>query len=283
MIPNKVVTWLETEGYGKVSRVRPVGGGCINNGVILSTKTGPAFFLKTNSTASPDMFEREVEGLAALRVEGGPKVPRAYLHGKEFLLMEDLAPEAKVNNYWETFGRQMAVLHAHTNQRFGFEHDNYIGSTPQPNQWTEDGYEFYAEHRLVFQGELAAQQGLLKAHEVDAIRSLAARLRDLIPHQPASILHGDLWSGNAMTDSEGNPAIIDPAVYYGWAEADLAMTEMFGGFKERFYSAYQEIRPLAPGWRERFRLYNLYHLLNHLNLFGRGYYGQVMMVVGKFS
>lgn len=283
MIPNKVVTWLEKQGYGRVTRARPVSGGCINNGVILSTKTGPSFFLKTNQTGSPDMFEREAEGLAALQVGGGPKVPFAYLHGKEFLLMEDLAPAVKVENYWETFGRQMATLHGHTGTRFGFDHDNYIGSTPQPNQWKEDGFDFYSENRLIFQGEMAGKKGLLKAQEVEAISRVAARLRELIPSQPASILHGDLWSGNAMTDSGGNPAIIDPAVYYGWAEADLAMTELFGGFSERFYAAYVEARPLAPGWHERFRLYNLYHLLNHLNLFGRGYYSQVMAIVGKYS
>jgi fructosamine-3-kinase len=107
-------------------------------------------------------------------------------------------------------------------------------------------------------------------------------LCELVPEQPASLLHGDLWSGNAITDDRGSPAIIDPAAYYGWAEADLAMTALFGGFADRFYSAYMETRPLSSGWRERFGLYNLYHLLNHLNLFGRGYYGQVMGVVRKY-
>ena len=129
---------------------------------------------------------------------------------------------------------------------------------------------------------MAARQSLLATGEADAVRKLGKRLSELVPEQPASLIHGDLWGGNAMTDENGSPAIIDPAVYYGWAEADLAMTALFGGFNDRFYAAYIERRPLPPGWRERFGLYNLYHLLNHLNLFGRAYYGQVMGVLNKY-
>jgi fructosamine-3-kinase len=186
-------------------------------------------------------------------------------------------------DYWIAFGHQMAALHNHTHQKFGFETDNYIGSTPQPNPWTEDGYQFYAEHRFVFQAELSAKRGLLNAGEVEQVRALAQRLPELVPAQPASLLHGDLWGGNAMADRDGRPAIIDPAVYYGWAEADLAMTALFGGFTGEFYSAYNQVRPLADGWRDRFSLYNLYHLLNHLNLFGRGYYGQVIQTVRRWG
>jgi fructosamine-3-kinase len=114
------------------------------------------------------------------------------------------------------------------------------------------------------------------------VTALAGKLPDLVPAQPASLLHGDLWSGNAIADQHGQPAIIDPAAYYGWAEADLAMTALFGGFSGEFYQAYTEVRPLAPGWRERFSLYNLYHLLNHLNLFGRGYYGQMIQTLDRW-
>jgi fructosamine-3-kinase len=229
------------------------------------------------------MFSREVEGLETLSVEGGPRVPKPFLHDFDFLLMEDITPSARIPQYWEEFGRQMAVLHNHTHQKFGFHHDNYIGSTPQPNQWTEDGFHFFAHHRLIFQAEMASKRGLLTAHEAEKVGDIANRLTTLVPEQPASLLHGDLWSGNAMTDDVGSPAIIDPAAYYGWAEADLAMTALFGGFDRRFYDAYIESRPLSSGWRERFDLYNLYHLLNHLNLFGRGYHGQVMGITRKYG
>ncbi len=130
---------------------------------------------------------------------------------------------------------------------------------------------------------MAARRGLLSSKEAGQVEQLANRLRDLVPEQPASLIHGDLWGGNAMTDEKGAPAIIDPAAHFGWAEADLAMTALFGGFNDRFYSAYNQSRPMPSGWRNRFSLYNLYHLLNHLNLFGRGYHGQVMGVVRRYT
>jgi fructosamine-3-kinase len=177
----------------------------------------------------------------------------------------------------------MAALHNHTHPRFGFEADNYIGSTPQPNGWLDDGFDFYARRRLVFQAEMAGRRGLLQHGEVEQVAGIAARLQELIPEQPASILHGDLWSGNSTSDANGQPAIIDPAAYYGWAEADLAMMVLFGSPGGDFWQAYNEVRPLPNGWRQRFSLYNLYHLLNHLNLFGRGYYSQVMSSVRRFT
>jgi len=283
MIPSLVEEWLAEHGFGTVSSSHGVGGGCINCGARLVTSTGDRFFLKTNTHCPPDMFACEVAGLKALHLPGGPRVPEPYLSGPDFLIMEDLSPSKSSRDYWETFGRQMAVLHSHTGERFGFEGDNYIGSTPQQNTWMDDGYQFYREHRLNFQAELAARKGLLNHTEVDAVMAISVRLPELIPPQPASILHGDLWSGNSISDGNGQPAIIDPAAYYGWAEADLAMMVLFGAPGSQFWSAYHEIRPLEVGWRERFALYNLYHLLNHLNIFGRGYHGQVMRTVRQFS
>jgi len=283
MIPIRVVEWLAENGFGKVNSSQGVGGGCINQGTRLLTSTGDRFFLKGNSHCPLDMFACEVAGLKALNVPGGPRVPQPYICGPDFLIMEDLAPARPIADYWETFGRQMAALHNHTGEQFGFEGDNYIGSTPQPNTWTDDGYQFYAEFRLNFQAELAAQRGLLSHSEVDAVLAISARLPEIVPIQPASILHGDLWSGNSTSDAQGQPAIIDPAAYCGWAEADLAMMVLFGTPGSSFWQAYQDIRPLEAGWRERFDLYNLYHLLNHLNLFGRSYHGQVMRTIRQFA
>ncbi len=276
-------TWLAAQGFGEVTEARPRGGGCINQAYVLHTASGVTFFLKVNDRAPADMFAREAEGLQALAATRTLKVPEPYLWDATFLLMEDLQPAPARPDYWERFGHGLARMHEHIGPAFGFHHDNYIGSTPQPNPWTQDGYAFYAEHRLLYQARLAHARGLLSAQEVARVERIAQRLPDWVPPQPPSLLHGDLWSGNAMTDREGNPALVDPAAYYGWAEADLAMTALFGGFPERFYRAYLEARPLEPGWRERFSLYNLYHLLNHLNLFGTGYLPDVQAVLRRWT
>lgn len=282
MIPAEVEGWLRSHGYGEVSSQQNVGGGCINNGTRLRMSGGSSFFLKTNLAAPPDMFDREAEGLLALGKQGGQRVPEPHYHGPTFLLMEDLQPSGRIPDYWTFFGRQLAALHQVTNSQFGFYHDNYIGSTPQPNRWMEDGFLFFGEQRLVFQAQLAGRAGRMDAANVRRVEALAQRLPELVPAQPASLVHGDLWSGNAISDAFGAPALIDPAAHFGWAEAELAMTALFGAFPEAFYRAYQETRPLELGWRERFDLYNLYHLLNHLNLFGGSYLGEALAVLRRY-
>lgn len=282
-LPTTVVEWLAQHGHGAIVSSRPAAGGCINNGAHLETETGARFFLKTNTNAPADMFAREAEGLDALAATRTLRVPAVSLVGEGFLLLEDLQPAARAADYWQAFGRGLAQLHTYTYPEFGFAHDNYIGSTPQPNGWLADGYAFFAERRLNYQARLAHSRGLLTAAETAAVGRLAARLPQLVPPQPASLLHGDLWAGNAIADAHGVPALIDPAAHYGWAEAELAMTTLFGSFPAEFYAAYEAERPLEPGWRGRLELYNLYHLLNHLNLFGRSYHGQVMDVLKGYS
>jgi fructosamine-3-kinase len=278
-----VADWCLAQGLGRVTRVRSVGGGCINHGARLETESGQTCFLKTNSSTPPDMFQREAEGLTALAAPEGPRFPRPLLAGPDFLLLEDLAPAPRQPGYWETLGRQLASLHACRGERFGFEAGNYLGSTPQPNPWTDDGHAFFAEERLLYQARLARRRGLLEAADLARAERLAARLPELVPAQPAGLIHGDLWSGNAISGPKGEPALIDPAAHYGWAEAELGMTVLFGGFSEAFYRAYDETAGLLPGWRERLPLYNLYHLLNHLNLFGVGYLGQVRAILHRFA
>lgn len=283
MIPNRVREWLLQQGNGEVMRQQAVAGGCINNGARLETASGASFFLKTNSSAPEDMFSREAEGLAELRQAAGPRFPEAYLWAEEFLLLEDLAPAPRAPDYWETLGRQLAQLHGHTKSKFGFEHDNYLGTTPQPNVWMDDGFAFFAEQRLDFQAKLARDNERLTRSESGQVERLAARLPELVPQQPAALIHGDLWDGNAISDSRGAPALIDPAAHYGWPEAELGMTVLFDGFEPPFYAAYENERPLDKGWRQRLPIYNLYHLLNHLNLFGEGYHSQVMETVRQFA
>jgi fructosamine-3-kinase len=197
--------------------------------------------------------------------------------------MEDLAPGKKNSSYWIDFGKQLAALHMHTCDRYGFMHDNYIGSTLQPNAWHEDGIEFFAEQRLRYQAKLAHRRGFLALNEMHKLEKIALHLRELIPPQPASLIHGDLWSGNITSDRYGNPAIIDPAVYYGWAEADLAMMTLFGSYPKEFIISYQEVRELDAGFQERYPIYNLYHLLNHVNSFGDIYVDQVNSILKKYE
>jgi fructosamine-3-kinase len=284
-----VSIWLDENGYGQLLSRAPVGGGCINQGARLQTTSGQSFFLKTNPHAPADMFLREAEGLAVLRqaaaldFRDGLYLPLPFLSGPDFLLLEDLTPAPRQPDYWSRLGRGLAGLHQQTSPTFGFTHDNYIGSTPQPNDRVADGWNFFGHQRLIYQGKLAFDRGYLDRKALDQLNRLARRLPELVPAQTASLLHGDLWSGNVIADGLGNPALIDPAAHYGWAEAELAMTALFGGFNPVFYHAYQEVRPLEPGFWQRFPVYNLYHLLNHLNLFGTGYLGQVLRILDLVS
>lgn len=282
-VPDAIREWCRENGHGDVETLSPVSGGCINNGSRLKTASGATFFLKQNASAPEDMFAREAEGLRSLADAQGPRVPEPLLHSPTYLLTEDLHPGPHTDDYWVVFGRQLARLHRSTHPEFGFDHDNYLGSTPQPNPWTADGYEFFGEHRLIYQAELAGRRGLLERDDQQAVARLTRRLRELVPAQPASLIHGDLWSGNAISDQAGQPAIIDPAAHYGWAEAELGMTQLFGAFPQEFYRSYQEINPLPQGWRARLPIYNLYHLLNHLNLFGTSYLDGVQRILHRFS
>ncbi len=283
MVPFEVKEWLLKNDYGEISRIRSIGGGCISNGTHIHTSSNKKFFLKTNDAAPVDLFAREADGLMALKVPLGPRIPEVYLVGGDFLLLEDLSPATPRKDFWQLLGVQLAALHEQTSPRFGFDHDNYIGSTPQPNPWEADGYFFFGQHRLFFQAKLACDRGLLAAAQLNQVERLVSRLPDLIPNQPASLLHGDLWSGNIISDEKGYPALIDPAVHYGWAEAELAMTDLFGSLPEVFYQAYQSVRRLEDNFRERYPLYNLYHLLNHLNLFGGGYLSQVNAILRRYG
>lgn len=282
-IPDSLRAFLDERDWGSLVSSQPVGGGCINSAARFETERGPLALLKTNPHAPGDMFAREAEGLRALRVPGGPRVPDVHGHGDDWILIEFLESAPRRADFAETLGVQLAALHNITSERFGFEHDNYIGSTPQPNPWTADGHEFFAQHRLRFQGELARKSGLLWGDELTRLEGVISRLPDLIPAQPASLIHGDLWGGNIMAGPRGEPVLIDPAAHYGWAEAELAMTTLFGRLPPAAYRAYTDVRPLAAGYEERFELYNLYHLLNHLNLFGRGYHGQVTTVLRRYA
>ncbi|MEM7357175.1 MAG: fructosamine kinase family protein, partial [Acidobacteriota bacterium] len=282
----------------EISATRAASGGCIHQANVVRTGDGRCFFVKSNPAAPPALFEREAEGLEALAATETIRVPRPLGTGTgeaavpAFLVAEAIDTGSPGRGFWETFGRRFAALHRANSERvsadtrrFGFAHDNFIGATPQPNAWDDDWCEFWRHHRLGFQLELARRNGLSDPTLDRLGDRLLARLDGLIdePDEPPCLLHGDLWSGNFMSDEHGEPVLIDPAAYYGRREADLAMTELFGGFNARFYSAYEEAWPLAPGSRERLDLYQLYHLLNHLNLFGHGYRDRCVAILRRLT
>jgi len=273
---------------GPIDRVTPVGGGSIGQAYRVESTRGP-FFLKVGAS---ETFGAEAAGLSALRdaAEGtGLGVPRVFglREGTGgFLLLEWIEPGRADRRYFARFGEGLARLHRQgpPGEGYGFSADNFIGSTPQRNGWVAEWPAFFRERRLVPQIALARRKGLWKAGWERWAERLLARLDELLPRTPErSLLHGDLWSGNHVPGEGGMPWLVDPAAYVGHREADLAMTELFGGFEPSFYDAYRATWPLEPGYPERREVYNLYHLLNHLNLFGEGYAASVERILRRFG
>jgi len=275
------MTVLEEQLGASVARREPVGGGSINDALRLELEDGRTLFLKTHGRPPAGFFEAEAAGLRAMAATSTIRVPEVVAVDEDYLVLEWLDGYGGAD-YWTAFGEQLAAMHRHTNDRFGFERDNFCGLTPQPNPWLENGFSFFAEARLLHQGRMARDSGRLERGDIRKLESLAKRLDHWIPQQPASLIHGDLWGGNAHTGPSGEPVIIDPATPYGWAEADLAMTTMFGRFHRDFYEAYLANSDIERDWEERIPLYNLYHELNHLNLFGGPYTQAVRRTLTRY-
>lgn len=276
-----ILTELEQLLGMPVASAKPMGGGSIDRVYRIECEN-QRYCLKLNHNVPADFFFAEKIGLETLAASNSIRVPSIRSHGENYLLLEWLEPALTRDCQPEQLGRNLAMMHQNQANHFGFERNNYCGKTPQVNSPCKDGFEFFAMYRLTTQIELASDAGLLSKNDINILESIARKLDQFIPKQPASLLHGDLWNGNVVYSQSG-PALIDPATYYGWAEADLAMTRLFGGFDENFYQSYQEVRPLEPGFEERVPLYNLYHLLNHLNLFGSGWYDSVMAVARQYA
>jgi fructosamine-3-kinase len=233
------------------------------------------------------MFEAEADGLSELRAASEVRVPEVIdcgvMNGQAYIDLERLDLEAADSKTERRFGEQLARLHRHTQEQYGWFRDNTIGLTPQENGLCDDWIEFFRRHRLGFQIELAITNGY-GADVTQLGGSLARRLADMFEgYEPeASLLHGDLWGGNWGAVA-GEPVIFDPAVYYGDRETDIAMTMVFGGFGKAFYEAYEANWPMAPGHEQRLKLYQLYHILNHLNLFGRSYLGRAVSLLRELT
>ena len=262
------------------------GGGCINQGGKLQTSTG-TFFLKWNSAKKfPSMFRAEASGLTLLRKTNAIEIPAVISVDEDdvdqFILLDfiDQGPQAK--SYWKHLGSRLAILHKTTHDRFGLDHENYIGSLRQFNTPSQNWIDFFVHERLNVQLKMAVDSGLAGSQMVKSFETLYPKLTSLLSEEKPALLHGDLWSGNIITTSKGEPCLIDPAVYYGCREVDLAMTKLFGSFPTEFYQAYDQTYPLLPGYEDRLELYNLYPLLVHLNLFGTQYKSPITGILSRF-
>ncbi|HEY9609871.1 fructosamine kinase family protein [Allocoleopsis sp.] len=270
----------------EIQNRRSVSGGCINQGYAVSGDS-ETYFVKLNRASQIEMFEAEALGLKQMLETNTIRVPKPMGVGtagdSAYIVMEWLEFGGSGNTQaWEEMGRNLAQMHRAKppqpsgKQGFGWDVNNTIGSTPQINSWTSDWAEFFAEHRLGYQFKLARRRG----GQFPEAERLLAQVPKLLDHQPQpSLVHGDLWGGNAAITKLGEPVILDPATYVGDREVDIAMTELFGGFPAAFYRGYNEEWSLDEGYGQRKQLYNLYHILNHFNLFGGGYDSQATRMI----
>lgn len=278
---NKLEEILKEE----IKSSRSIGGGCIANAQKVETVSGNEYFLKSYLGTGSKILRNEADGLKELAKANAIRVPEVIYHDDDILLIEFIRTGSRRGDFSEIFGQQFAEMHRFTSDKFGFSENNYIGSTPQINTPKIDNWtEFYWEYRLLYQFKLAERNGYISESFCKAFAELEIRVPQILEgtEEKPSVLHGDLWGGNYMVDEESNPVLIDPAVYYGHREADLGMTQLFGGFDKKFYNAYNEAFPLPDDWEYRIDLYKLYHVLNHLNLFGSGYYSQAYSIIKSY-
>lgn len=279
----------------KLAQTRRIAGGDINEAYGLTLTDGTQIFMKTNRKENSSFFKTEVSGLSAIAQTGVIGTPEILCTGtdedgggRSFLMLVFIEAGQRIPDYWTVFAYELVSMHRAattdfvTGGQYGFTVDNYIGAGGQMNTACRSWVDFFRDYRLEPQFKKASRY--FGTSESRKITRLLDHVGDFLvePEHP-SLLHGDLWSGNVMVGADGKAWLIDPAVYVGHAEADLAMTELFGGFSKEFYAAYREASPLQAGYEDRRDLYNLYHLLNHLNLFGRSYLSPVKNIVDKYQ
>lgn len=282
IVSNKCREILGTE----IISAKNVAGGSINQAFQIQTVDN-SFFLKLNSNSQAfEMFESEVKGLNLLRKAGTVAIPEVIslqkVDGFSFLILEFITPAYRQKGFWENFGQQLAHLHKDSNDRFGLDHNNFIGSLPQRNNQHSNWIEFFISERLNPQIELANLSNRLQVTDIQDFESLYAKLPSILSCEEPSLTHGDLWSGNFIVGQDNIPYIVDPAVSFAHREMDLAMTKLFGGFEFPFYQSYQEVFPSPPGLSDRIAIYQLYYLMVHVNLFAGGYINSVRTILRKF-
>jgi protein-ribulosamine 3-kinase len=268
----------------EIKQVRLIAAGNINQGIYLETSSG-SFFLKSNFESDPEIFEKEADGLRIIRANCPLQVPEVFHLGKvedrNYLLMEWISADRTNPVYWKELGVGLAQLHMATQEQFGYAKTNYIASIVQINSPKFTWHEFFIENRLEPLAGKAYYEGLISLGFLKKFQKIYSVMENIFPKEKPSLLHGDLWSGNIMRGKNGSPSLIDPAVYYGHREMDLAFSRMFGGFEEEFYQSYETVFPLEPGFEERIPIYNLYPLLVHLLLFGKSYLSGIERTVNK--
>ena len=271
----------QMQGF-QIQSSRAIGGGCIHNAQELITDQG-SFFLKYNHLGALENFEAEKKGMELLAAVGNIPTPGMITAGQSentsFLLMEFIQSAARSADYWEDFARNLALLHLNSQDKFGLDHDNFIGALPQSNQEHDTWIDFFIHERIEPMLSMAIRKQELKVSIRTDFEALYKLLPEVFPTESPSLLHGDLWGGNIITNLEGKACIIDPAVYYGHREMELAFMSLFDSQPLKFYEAYHEIYPLENGFGDRFDIYNLYPLLVHVNLFGGTYAGSVKRVL----
>ena len=287
---NIIAEWLGNEMKIPSSSVHlhTLGGGSINDTFRVTLDSGRQFLLKLNSASKyPALFKKEINGLAILDQQKIFPVPKVVLcktvEDTQLLLLEWISTGIKNQNFWQSFGEQLAQLHRVTNEHFGLYEDNFMGNLLQINSYTKSWTDFFVLHRLHPQIKLAKEKKLLLQKHITAFGKLEGKLKNVFNEEPPSLLHGDLWSGNYMCNSNSQPVLIDPAVYFGHRSMDLAMTTLFGGFDKHFYDAYHYHFPFPSDYSAQWEICNLYPLLIHLNLFGMSYQKQVDNILKKFN
>ncbi len=267
--------------------ITPEFGGNINEAFKLETSAGNFFIKRNDKNAYPKMFEAEARGLELIKKTNTITVPPVIGQGEfdnhQFLILPFISKGNAKSDFWENFGWSMAKLHLTTSENFGLDYDNYIGSLPQSNKSTTDWTDFFSHQRIEPQLATAVNSKKLNHTQYDLFQKLFVRIKNEFPIEKPALLHGDLWSGNFIANSDGNPVIFDPAVYFGHREMDLAMTMLFGGFHSKFYAAYNDVYPLEKNWKERTKIANLYPLLVHVNLFGGHYVNEVDSVLNHYK
>lgn len=288
VLPSVLLDALFTEARGPVTVLdtTPLDGGSINDAYRLDTSVGPFFLKVNNADRFPSMFEAEVDGLRRL-ADAGARTPAVLGHGEvddtTWLLLEFVGSGKPTRSFWHTFGNGLAGLHRNTNAHFGLERNNYIGTLEQVNTPGREWHTFFLEQRLEPLVKKARDQRRVQAGMAFRFERLYGKLEGLFPKEPPALLHGDLWNGNFICTAQQAPTLIDPAVYYGHREMDIAMSTLFGGFDPEFHAAYNAEWPLEQGWEERLDLCNLYPLLVHTVLFGGEYVQQVESVLKRFT
>ena len=284
---NEILERLKALDLG-IENIIPVKGGDINDTYRIESFEN-SYFLKINTAQNfPQLFEKEANGLIFLADLGIFNIPKVIKYGLtdndfQYLILEWVEKGEPTFDSWKNLGLQMAKLHQQTNANFGWEEDNYISIILQPNTFTPKWEDFYANNRILPMIKLLADKKIINSKEVVAAEKLCYDLKNIFPEEQPSIIHGDLWNGNLLPTKNGNISLIDPAIHYGHREMDIAMTDLFGGFDEEFYSTYNEVFPLAPNFNERKSIAQLFPLLVHALLFEGYYVKDVKTILKKFQ